>query len=300
MYLLRVEAIDNRKKSKKLILAIIILLLLLLILSTILILQKIVEYKYIESLKYQTEKVIVEVNKKNEERIQKEIEEKRKTPNITEEGFNNIKNIYYTKEQKEVYLTFDDGPSSTVTPLILDVLKENNIKATFFVLGSRAEFYPELIKRAYDEGHYIANHGYSHVYKSIYSSKEELLNEYNKTEQAIKNALGKDNYNSHLFRFPGGSTGGKYHNFKAEAILMLEQNNVATLDWNCLSGDSAGAVTKEEILSSVIDTANNKNSIVILMHDAGDKILTYETLQDIINYFNDQGYIFKDMYDIIK
>lgn len=300
MYLLRVEAVDNMRKIRKLSVIIIVLILLLLILCAILIFNKVVENKYISSLEYQIEKAVEKVNKINEEKLKQELEEKRKTPNLTEKGLNATKNIYQAKEEKEVYLTFDDGPSSTVTPFILDVLKENNIKATFFVLGSRAELYPELIKRAYDEGHYIANHGYSHVYKSIYSSKDEVLNEYNKTEQAIKNALGKENYNSHLFRFPGGSTGGKYHNLKSEAILMLEQNSIATLDWNCLSGDSAGAITKEEILTSIIETSINKNSVVVLMHDAGDKILTYETLQDVINYFKEQGYIFKDMYDIIN
>ncbi|MBR6504307.1 MAG: polysaccharide deacetylase [Clostridia bacterium] len=300
MYLLRVEAIDNTRKAKKLLVAIIILTLLLLFLCLFIVLQKYVEHKYISSLDHQVSKAIEEINKINEERITKELEEKRKTPNLTENGLNAIKNIYNLKEEKEVYLTFDDGPSKTVTPLILDVLKENNIKATFFVLGSRVELNPELVKRAYDEGHYIANHGYSHVYKNIYKSKEKVLNEYNKTEQAIKLALGKENYNSHLFRFPGGSTGGKYHNLKQETILMLEQNNIATLDWNCLSGDSAGAITKEELLQNVINTSIDKSSIVVLMHDAGDKILTYETLQDIINYFRQQGYVFKDMYDIIN
>jgi len=300
MYLLRVEAVDNMKKIKKLSVAIIVLILLLFALSTILVIKNYNIYIYINSIEVQTKKAVAETNRLNEERLAKELEEKRKTPMLTENGLNLIKNIYGEKEEKDVFLTFDDGPSTTVTPLILDVLKTNNIKATFFVLGSRAELNPELIKRAYDEGHFIANHGYSHVYKSIYSSKEEVLNEYNKTEQAIKNALGKENYNSHLFRFPGGSTGGKYHNLKAEAILMLEQNNIATLDWNCLSNDSAGATTKEEILTSVIETSNNKSSVVVLMHDAGDKILTYETLQEVINYFKEQGYIFKDMYDIVN
>jgi len=300
MDLLRVEAVDNMKKIKSLSIAIIILILLLFGLSIILIMQKCLENKYIKDLEYQALKAVEEVNKINEERLQKELEEKRKTPVLTEDGLNTIKNIYQAKEQKEVYLTFDDGPSTTVTPLILDVLKENNIKATFFVLGSRVELNPELVKRAYEEGHYIANHGYSHVYKNIYASKEEVLNEYTKTEQAIKYALEKENYNSHLFRFPGGSTGGKYHDLKADTKIMLEENNVAYLDWNCLSNDSAGATTKEDILASIIETSNNKNSVVVLMHDAGDKILTYETLQDVINYFKEQGYIFKDMYDIIN
>lgn len=300
MYLLRLEAVDNMKKIKKLSVAIIILTLLLLILCAILVLKKYTENKYINSLEYQTAKAVEKVNKINEERLRKELEEKRKTPILTENGLNAVKNIYQAKEEKQVYLTFDDGPSQAVTPLILDVLKTNNIKATFFVLGSRAELNPDIIKRAYDEGHYIANHGYSHVYKSIYSSNEELLNEYHKTEQAIKNALEKQDYNSHLFRFPGGSNGGKYHALKSEAKIMLEENNIAYLDWNCLSNDSAGATTKEEILESISETSNDKSSLVVLMHDAGDKILTYETLQEVINYFKEQGYIFKDMYDIIK
>mgnify|MGYP002710946130 FL=1 len=91
--------------------------------------------------------------------------------NTSQKLVENISNIYNIGE-KNVYLTFDDGPSKTVTPLILDLLKEKDVKATFFVLGSRAELYPELVKRAYDEGHYIANHGYSHIYDNLYASSK--------------------------------------------------------------------------------------------------------------------------------
>lgn len=106
-------------------------------------------------------------------------------------------------EKKEVYLTFDDGPSKTVTPKILDVLKENNINATFFVLGNMVNYYPDIVKRAYDEGNYIANHGYSHVYSQIYASEEAFFEEIEETEKIIAKAIGKEDYNSHLIRFPG-------------------------------------------------------------------------------------------------
>lgn len=76
----------------------------------------------------------------------------------------------YNSDYKRVFLTFDDGPSKSVTIPILDILKQNNVKATFFVLGSNAERYPEIVKRAYQEGHYIANHSFTHVYSNIYSS----------------------------------------------------------------------------------------------------------------------------------
>ena len=121
---------------------------------------------------------------------------------LTQEQIDKINNIYSTSEEKRVFLTFDDGPSKTVTPLILDLLKQENIKATFFVLGNRVEQNPEILKRIFEEGHYIANHGYSHKYSNIYTSIQSVLDEYNKTEQCIKTALKNEEYNSRVFRFP--------------------------------------------------------------------------------------------------
>ncbi|MCI8353063.1 MAG: polysaccharide deacetylase [Clostridia bacterium] len=219
-------------------------------------------------------------------------------PIYTDTGKELMKNIYHSQE-KVVYLTFDDGPSKSVTPLILDLLKQENIKATFFVLGARAKANPEILKREYLEGHYIANHGYSHIYGNIYSSPDAVLEEYNKTRDVIKEILGTD-YDGHLFRFPGGSTGGKYKQIKKDAKTILDENNIAYIDWNSLSSDAAGAKTKEAIIQNTIDTVGSKNSVVILMHDAGDKILTYEALPEIITYLKEQGYNFKNFYSVIK
>lgn len=221
-------------------------------------------------------------------------EPKKQTQDIREQ----ISNIYHS-DTKRVFLTFDDGPSKTVTPLILDLLKQENIKATFFLLGSRVELNPDIVKREYDEGHYIANHGYSHNYTSIYQTPQSVVDEFNATEGAIKNALGNQEYNSYLFRFPGGMPGGKHAQLKAEAAQILEQNGVAHLDWNALTSDAAGAKTSEEMLQNAINTIGEKNSVVILMHDAGDKILTYEMLPNLISYLREKGYEFKNMYDLI-
>lgn len=230
----------------------------------------------------------------------KEKEETIKNTRITtSQQVDNILNIYKNTGEKRVFLTFDDGPSKTVTPLILDLLKKENIKATFFLLGSRVEYNPDLVKRAYDEGHYIANHGYSHQYSSIYSSIDSILDEYNKTEQCIQKALGDSNYHSNLFRYPGGSNGGKYNKLKQEAKEVLKQNQIAYLDWNALSNDAAGAKTKEELINNIESTVGGKSSVVILMHDASDKILTYETLPDVISFLREQGYKFETIYDII-
>ena len=178
---------------------------------------------------------------------------------------NRVANIY-NSNYKRVFLTFDDGPSKSVTIPILDILKENNVKATFFVLGSNAERYPEIVKRAYQEGHYIAN----------------------------------QNYNSRLFRFPGGTSGGKYANTKKDAVNLLNQNNVAHLDWNALTADAAGLENVDEMLKYVEKTIGNKNSVVILMHDTGIKKGTSELLPRLIQMLKEKGYVFENIYDLLE
>ena len=205
-----------------------------------------------------------------------------------------VDNIYDGEQGKRVFLTFDDGPSKSVTPHILDILKFHNIKATFFVLGSRVKLNPDLVKREYDEGHYIANHGYSHKYSSIYAKPENVIEEYNKTEAEIRKALNNSNYSSHLFRFPGGSVGGEYSKIKKNAKKQLKEQQIAYLDWNALTSDAAGANTKEKILNNMKKTVKNYKNVVLLMHDAPDKKLTYETLEDVITYLIEKGYSFKN------
>ena len=209
-----------------------------------------------------------------------------------------VDNIYNGEEGKRVFLTFDDGPSKSVTPHILDLLKFHNIKATFFVLGSRVKLNPDIVKREYDEGHYIANHGYSHKYSSIYAKPENVIEEYNNTEAEIRKALNNQNYSSHLFRFPGGSIGGEYNKIKKSAKKQLKEKQIAYLDWNALTSDAAGANTKEKILKNMKKTVGNYQNVVLLMHDAPDKKLTYETLEDVITYLTEKGYSFKNFNNI--
>ena len=228
------------------------------------------------------------------------IENNKNTPVLTQKGKENMSQIYKS-DKKRVFLTFDDGPSKTVTIPILDLLKQEKIKATFFVLGSRVELYPDIVKREYEEGHYIANHGYSHVYSSIYSSPEAVLDEFNKCNQVVANAIQVPEYNSHLFRFPGGYYGGKYAEIKKQANEILKQNNIAHVDWNALTGDSEKQnPTKEYLMNNLQKTTQGKNSIVILMHDSQAKKVTVETLPEVIDYLQQQGYEFENFYSIIK
>lgn len=229
-----------------------------------------------------------------QERIKKE-----RNPVLTDEGRKNIENIYKS-DKKVAYLTFDDGPSP-VTESILETLKQEKVKATFFVLGSNIDYRKEMVKRMYDEGHYVANHGYSHVYSKIYASPEAVLEEYNQTNEKIRDAIGNPEYNSHLFRFPGGSVGGKYAELKNQTVTLLEQNEILHIDWNSLTGDSEKVnPTEEYLMDNLQKTTEGKNSLVILMHDAQAKKITAETLPKVIEYLQQQGYSFESFYDIIK
>lgn len=92
-------------------------------------------------------------------------------------------------EQKIAYLTFDDGPTLKATPKILDILKEEDVVATFFVVGKHVKENPELVKRAYDEGHFIANHGYNHNNSKLYKNDDSFINEIKNTDIEIENAI---------------------------------------------------------------------------------------------------------------
>lgn len=244
---------------------------------------------------------IIEGNKKAEVSMQKNGKNNESNLQETYSEYAKEKmNSIYSKDTKIAYLTFDDGPSQAITPLILDILKEENIKATFFVLGSNVKKNPDIVKRAYQEGHYIANHGYSHSYKKIYKNAKAVLEEYNKTEKQIQKAIDNENYSSSLFRFPGGYEGGKYQDIKIEAGKILNENNIFYLDWNVLTGDAQGANTKEKILKNIKKYTKDKGNIVVLMHDSSSKILTYETLKKVIKYLRDEGYTFQNFYEIIK
>lgn len=291
------EKIDKRK----------ILMLIFIILSIFcIILSAIVIEKAIRRNKIYNQYIaqIQEMKKQEEEkqkRIAEEAERKRqeKLPKLTETGRQNMESIYHS-DTKQAFLTFDDGPSA-ITPKILEILKQENIKATFFVLGNKVKNNPELVKKIYDEGHFIAIHGTSHEYSQIYSSEQTVLDEYNQCVEEIRKAIGEQEYNPHLFRFPGGSVGGQYADVKIRAKELLSQNDILTIDWNALNGDAeTNKLSSEFELKRLSETTQNKNSIVVLMHDSPTKSVTADTLPQIISNLRSQGYEFKNFYEIIK
>ncbi|MEA4825508.1 MAG: polysaccharide deacetylase family protein [Clostridium sp.] len=194
--------------------------------------------------------------------------------------------------KKEVFLTFDDGPTKNITPRVLKVLDDYNVKATFFVIGKNAERYPDLIKEEAAKGHMIANHTYSHEYNQIYSSSANFLKEFEKTNQVLTSILG--NFDNKVIRFPGGSYGKKRAPFKAVA----KNAGYTYVDWNALSGDAERLnVPAATLIENVKKSVGKQHQVVILMHDAATKATTADSLPKVIEYLKSQGYEFKTLKD---
>ncbi len=202
--------------------------------------------------------------------------------------------IYPPEEgEKVIYLTFDDGPSTKITPQILDVLKKNNVSATFFVIGQNAEKNPDLVRRIAEEGHTLANHTYTHNYSNLYTDTEGFRDEILKTKEILENIVGKERY-SDVIRFPGGA----FREERAEFKEILIEENIAFVNWNCSTGDSE---TKNPVPADLLAKArktaksSGSDSLVLLMHDSTGKQATVDALSGIIKNFKNEGYEFKTL-----
>lgn len=208
-------------------------------------------------------------------------------------------------EQKLVFLTFDDGPSSKVTPKILDVLKKNQVHATFFYythgdLSSRAA----VVRRTAAEGHAIAIHTNSHKYNILYPNRkanvEAIVKDAEKATGYIQAILG-DDWKPSVYRFPGGSFSwtatASSKTAMANAKSALSDMGLEYIDWNALSGDSDNNNKDKSpsgLLKYTIKTTKNAygHVIVLLMHDANHVPNTPKALQGIIDYYKKNGYEF--------
>ena len=200
---------------------------------------------------------------------------------------------------KIVFLTFDDGPNIYKTPQILNILKENNVHATFFVLGSNLQnkTNKNIVMQAYKNGNAIANHSYSHNLKVIYPknsvSVSTFMNEVNQTNSILKEILGP-NFNCKVVRMPGGYNSRVYYNDPNLNKLnkTLNNNGITLIDWNALSGDAVpGHKTASDLLNNVKKQSKNKKVVVLLMHDIHN--ISVEALPSIIQYYKDNGYEFR-------
>lgn len=188
--------------------------------------------------------------------------------------------------QKQIYLTFDDGPSSN-TNRILDILKEYDVKATFFVVGKTDEQSVRAYQRIIEEGHTLAMHSYSHKYSEIYESKESFIEDLEKLQEYLYQVTG---IWPRYYRFPGGSSNTVSKTDMQELITYLSESGITYFDWNIASGDAvSGQLDTDSIISNCMDGIEGHNECMILMHDATDKNTTVEALPEIISQIQDRG-----------
>ena len=192
-----------------------------------------------------------------------------------------------------IYLTFDDGPSQTITAKVLDILKEEGILATFFVVN-KSDSLNYLIKREYDEGHTVALHAYNHNYASIYTSVDSYFSDLDKIQNKIKGITGEE---SMIIRFPGGSSNTVSKKYKKGIMSELTSLVVARgyhyFDWNVSSGDAGGGRSSAQVYQNVTSRLSPNKANVVLMHDFENNYYTLNALRDIIRFGKDNGYVFR-------
>lgn len=190
--------------------------------------------------------------------------------------------------KKVAYLTFDDGPSN-VTGEVLDILKENDIKATFFIIGSSVtQKREDYLKTMIERGYTIGIHTYSHE-DDIYKSVESYLDDFYKAFEQIYDITG---VKPTIFRFPYGSINAYNRRIKYELIAEMERRGFTYYDWNVSAEDSCGNPSESKIMSNVLNHYKSFCKPVILMHDSAINKKTAKSLPKIIATIKEAGYEF--------
>lgn len=206
----------------------------------------------------------------------------------------------YEGDKKIAFLTFDDGPNTKITPQVIKILRDNNARGTFFVVGRAInEHSKEYLKEALYSGNAIAMHSYTHDYHLLYPERVadtlQIEREAKLLMEKLKKNLG-DDFESHVWRYPGGHMSWQGLESADQTLSGLGIN---WIDWNSLSGDAEPKAVRpstSEGFVKYIDRSLNENKenkiAVVLMHDALNKQHTADALPQIINYFRDRGYEF--------
>ncbi|MEZ0005322.1 peptidoglycan/xylan/chitin deacetylase (PgdA/CDA1 family) [Flavobacterium sp. 28YEA47A] len=184
---------------------------------------------------------------------------------------------------KTIYLTFDDGPIPEITEWVLDLLKENNIKATFFCIGNNIEKHPGIFQKIIQEGHAIGNHTFNHL-KGWKTAKKEYIENTVLCEKAIQQYANNNGHRSKLFRPP-------YGKIKLSQAKLLQRLGYTIIMWDVISMDFDKNITPKECLENV--TKNTSSGSVIVFHDS---IKAFGNLQivlpEAIRYLKEKGFVF--------
>ena len=202
-----------------------------------------------------------------------------KTPLIIQKNFKNCKWRFFTLE-KEIYLTFDDGPTPEITNWTLDILKKYNAKATFFCIGKNIVNHPEIYQQIIEANHAIGNHTHNHFNGWKYSAKAYIDN-----VVLCDNIISKEGENSKLFRPP-------YGKIKKNQAKKLRDLGKKIIMWDVLSADFDTSISNQKCLENVLKNAINGS--IVVFHDsvkAAEK-LKY-VLPKVLEYYSEKGFVFK-------
>lgn len=178
------------------------------------------------------------------------------------DGIVNAVDLFF--QPKVMYLTFDDGPSEENTNMILDILKEHNVKATFFLVGENVEKHPETARRIAEEGHSIGIHCYSHDYDRLYESAESYLEDFERAREVIYEVTGVE---TNMFRFPGGSINSYNQNVYQDIIDEMTERGYVYYDWNASLEDAVKNSTPERLLDNARSSTFGRRKVIMLGHD---------------------------------
>jgi len=198
----------------------------------------------------------------------------------TDDFYMPVKQTREYNDTEVLALTFDDGPSM-YTDSILDILDEYDAKATFCVVGSQVELYPEKVQRIIEEGHALCNHSYSHNLSMSNWTKEDIVDDLSRTDELIEDIVGEEHLPIY-YRAPGGF-------FSESTGLALEEIGMRPLDWGIDPQDWTTPGT-QNIIDTVIE---GESSDVVLLHDGGgDRSQTVEALPQILKYYDSKDFNF--------
>lgn len=214
--------------------------------------------------------------------------------NISQDIMNDYEDIIIKNgrdDEKIIALTFDDGPDKDFTPQVLDILKNNNVKATFFVVGEKVEYNPEIIKRQYEEGHEIGNHTFTHINVSK-NGYDKIYKEINNTQQVIKKVIGKE---PKLFRPP-------YRAISKDMCNIVKENDMNIVLWSNLDARDWSNPGVHNIINTI--TSKVQNGTIILLHDYNNirnkKSQTIQALEVVIPKLKEMGYKFVTVSELIE
>lgn len=194
---------------------------------------------------------------------------------------------YSLSEEKTIYLTFDDGPSKGPCSEILDILKEENVNGTFFILGESIKGNEDVLKRIHNEGHSIGLHSMTHEKKNLYNNDNDFLKEMLDVQKLIEETVG---FKSNILRFPFGANNNTYK-LKKSLVELLHNNNFKIYDWTLDSGDGACHTAAPEYF--IKNSKSTNNNITLLMHCGSANTNSPKALKNIISYYKNNNYTFK-------